>query len=192
MPRARIEKVLVTRRLGFIGSWTVDKLIERDYEAVVLDNLTYQVHRGTMPKYANSKAKHIKGDIRDRELIKEIIKDVEGIIHLAALVGVGQSMYKIADYVNVNVKGTAVLLDVLVNEENQVRKLVVASSMSIYGEGKYYCEKCQAYIFPDLRSEEQLRKKIWEQLCSQCGSMLKLAPADESKSPKSTFIICSD
>ena len=83
MPRARIGKVLVTGGLGFIGSWTVDKLIERDYEVVVLDNLTYQVHRGTMPKYANPKAKHIMGDIRDRELLKETIKDAEGIIHLA-------------------------------------------------------------------------------------------------------------
>jgi len=188
MPRAKIGKVLVTGGLGFIGSWTVDKLIERDYEVIALDNLTYQVHRGIMPKYANSKAKHIKGDIRDRELIKEIIKDVEGIIHLAALVGVGQSMYKIADYVDVNVKGTAVLLDVLVNEENHVRKLVVASSMSIYGEGKYYCEKCQAYIFPDLRSEEQLRKKIWEQLCPQCGNTLNPVPTDENKPPKPTSI----
>jgi len=96
MPRARIEKVLVTRRLGFIGSWTVDKLIERDYEAVVLDNLTHQVHREIMSKYTNPKTKHIIGDIRDKELLKELIKDIEGIIYLVALVGVGQSMYKIA------------------------------------------------------------------------------------------------
>ena len=188
MPRAKISRVLVTGGLGFIGSWTVDKLVERDYEVTVLDNLTYQVHRGTMPKYANPKAKYIIGDIRNRELLKEIIKDAEGIIHLAALVGVGQSMYKIADYVDVNVKGTATLLDVLVNEENQVKKLVVASSMSIYGEGKYYCEKCRTYIYPDLRPEEQLRKRIWEQLCPQCGNTLKPVPTDENKPPKPASI----
>jgi len=178
-----IEKVLVTGGAGFIGSHTVDLLIERGYHATVLDNLEPQVHghKRKLPDYINKNAVLLYGNVLDRELLKKTIQEVDAIIHLAAMVGVGQSMYQIERYVDVNTRGTANLLDVLVNIENNVKKLVVASSMSIYGEGKYYCEKCSANVYPGLRSEDQLEKKQWNHSCATCNSALKPLPTDEEK-----------
>ena len=163
-----IDRVLVTGGAGFIGSFTVDLLIERGYDVIILDILEPQVHQGKAPEYLNEKAKFIEGDIRDKELLTQSVKEVDAVMHLAASVGVGQSMYQIEKYVDYNTRGIATLLDVLVNKENDVKKLIVASSMSIYGEGKYYCEKCGENKYPELRSEEQLRNKIWEPLCPKC------------------------
>ena len=190
MKARSIEKVLVTGGAGFIGSHTTDLLIERGYHTTILDALEPQVHgdRKKPPDYVNKNVKFICGDVRDRELLKEVVKDVDAVIHLAAMVGVGQSMYQIEHYVDVNTKGTANLLEALVNVENSVRKLVVASSMSIYGEGKYYCEKCSSQIYPELRKEKQLQKKQWEHLCPTCGSTLVPIPTDEDKRLASTSI----
>ena len=176
-----IEKVLITGGAGFIGSHTVDLLIEKGYDVTILDNLEYQVHEGKIPEYLNKEAIFIKGDLKDKELIKKIIKDVDAIIHLASAVGVGQSMYQIEKYINYNTYGTALLLDILINEKNNVKKLIVASSMSIYGEGKYYCEKCNENKYPEIRSIEQLERKIWDPLCPDCNNPLKPLPTDEDK-----------
>ena len=119
-------KILVTGGAGFIGSHLVDALAE-EHEVVVLDNLEPQVHRGK-PKYLNEKASYIFGDIRDREVLRKALEGVEVIFHEAATVGVGQSMYEIEKYVEVNTMATARMLDILVNEENDVKKLIVASS----------------------------------------------------------------
>jgi len=176
-----IDRVLVTGGAGFIGSFSVDLLVERGYDVIVLDILEPQVHQGKVPEYLNEKAMFTKGDVRDKELLTRLVKKVDAVIHLAASVGVGQSMYQIEKYIDYNTRGTATLLDVLVNKENDVKKLIVASSMSIYGEGKYYCEKCGANGYPELRSEEQLTNKIWEPLCSECKTLLKPLPTDEEK-----------
>jgi len=177
----RIEKVLVTGGAGFIGSFTVDLLVERGYEVTILDNLEVQVHGEKIPDYLNKEARFLRGDIRDERLLKKFTKEIDAIIHLASAVGVGQSMYQIDKYVDYNTRGTATLLDALVNGENGVQKLVVASSMSIYGEGKYYCDKCSEYLYPRLRSEEELRAKRWDSLCPRCKTILKPAPTDEDK-----------
>ena len=178
-----IEKVLVTGGCGFIGSHTVDLLIERGYHVTILDNLEAQVHgeKAKIPDYINTDANFIRSDIRDRELLKKTIQDVDAIIHLAAMVGVGQSMYQIERYVDTNTKGSATLLDLIVNEKTSVKKLIVASSMSIYGEGKYYCEKCAIDVYPRLRSEHLLRNRQWEPLCPKCNSPLISKPTDEEK-----------
>ena len=178
-----IEKVLVTGGCGFIGSHTVDLLIERGYHVTILDNLEAQVHgeKAKIPDYINTDANFIRSDIRDRELLKKTIQDVDAIIHLAAMVGVGQSMYQIERYVDTNTKGSATLLDLVVNEKTSVKKLIVASSMSIYGEGKYYCEKCAIDVYPRLRSEHLLRNRQWEPLCPKCNSPLISKPTDEEK-----------
>jgi len=185
-----VEKVLVTGGAGFIGSCTVDSLIERGYQVTILDNLEPQVHgrERKFPDYINKNAVLIYGNVFDRELLNKTIREVDAIIHLAAMVGVGQSMYQIERYVGVNTRGTANLLDVLVNIENSVKKLVVASSMSIYGEGKYYCEKCSTNVYPTLRSEAQLEKKQWNHCCPTCGSALTPLPTDEEKPLSSTSI----
>jgi dTDP-L-rhamnose 4-epimerase len=99
-------KVLVTGGAGFIGSFTVDLLIEKGYEVIVLDNLDPQVHsEGKVPDYLNERAEFVKGDVRDRRCLKTIIRDVDAVIHLAATVGVGQSMYSIEKYVDCNTRG---------------------------------------------------------------------------------------
>lgn len=176
-------KVLVTGGAGFIGSHTADLLIERGYHVTILDNLEPQVHgkERKLPDYINKNAVLIYGDVLNRELLTKTIREVDAIIHLAAMVGVGQSMYQIERYVDVNTRGTANLLDALVNTENNVKKLVVASSMSIYGEGKYHCEKCASDVYPRLRSEAQLEKKQWDHLCPTCGHPLTPLPTDEEK-----------
>jgi dTDP-L-rhamnose 4-epimerase len=176
-----IEKILVTGGAGFIGSHTVDLLIKHGYQAIVLDNLEPQVHGETKPDYINRDATFIQHDIGDKNFLSKIVSEVDAIIHLAALVGVGQSMYQIERYINTNTKDTAILLDILAKKSHNVKKLVVASSMSVYGEGKYYCEKCGSEAYPDLRTEEQLEKRQWDQTCQNCGSILKPLPTDEAK-----------
>ncbi len=177
-----IDKILVTGGAGFIGSHLIDMLLEKDYHVIALDILDSQVHgqRKTPPPFLNSDAEFIYGNISKRGDIASIIKDVDGVFHLAAAVGVGQSMYEPEYYIRSNTLGTAVLLDLLVNEEHDVKKLIVASSMSIYGEGKYVCEH-DGPVYPKLRSEEQLEKKEWDSKCPICGAMIKPVPTDEEK-----------
>jgi len=181
MKAKSVEKVLVTGGAGFIGSHTVDALAKSGYQVNILDNLDPQVHSKGTPEYLNENAAFVKGDLRDRDLLRRILPDVDAVIHLAATVGVGQSMYEVERYVDTNTLGTATLLQALINKEHSVRKLVVASSMSVYGEGKYHCEKCSSYAYPRLRSEEQLRKRVWDHLCPVCKSALSPVPTDESK-----------
>jgi dTDP-L-rhamnose 4-epimerase len=178
-----IENVLVTGGCGFIGSHTVDLLLEKGYNVAILDSLEPQVHgkNAKLPDYVDKRVTFIQGDIRDRQLLKKVIQDVDAVIHLAAMVGVGQSMYDIERYIDVNTRGSASLLDLVVNEKNHIKKLVVASSMSIYGEGKYYCEKCRVHIYPKLRSEEALKHQQWDHLCPNCRSPLVPKPTDEEK-----------
>lgn len=189
MKAKNIEKVLVTGGMGFIGSHTVDLLVEEGYEVTILDNLEPQVHGAEkqLPEYRNEKAEFVPGDVQDREMVLQAVKDMDAVMHLAAAVGVGQSMYQIDKYVVSNTRGTANLLDVLVNEPNDVKKLVVASSMSIYGEGKYSCDSCGS-VYPGLRSEKQLKNQEWKPKCPNCGKPVKSLPTDEDKPPMPTSI----
>jgi len=179
----RIENILVTGGAGFIGSHTVDLLIDHGYQAIILDNLEPQVHgkQKAKPDYINKDATFIQHDIQDHNFLTKVISEVDAIIHLAALVGVGQSMYQIERYIDANTKATATLLDILAKQKHNIKKLIVASSMSIYGEGKYHCPKCQTEAYPDLRSDEQLKKQQWNQTCPNCGSILEPLPTDENK-----------
>ena len=183
-------KILVTGGAGFIGSHLVDKLVEEGHEVVVLDNLDEQVHQGKKPDYLNKRAEYIFDDIRNEKVLIKAIEDVDIIFHQAAAVGVGQSMYEIKKYVDANTFGTAKLLDILVNTEHDVKKLIVASSMSIYGEGSYQCENC-GVVYPKLRSEKQLKSRQWEMLCPECGKVAKPVPTREDKPlfPTSVYAI---
>jgi len=172
-------KVLVTGGAGFIGSFIVDALVEKGHDVRIFDFLEPQVHK-EHPNYVSPKAEFIKGDIRDTGAIKKAIEDVEIIFHQAAMVGVGQSMYQIARYMDVNTMGTAKLLDVLVNNEHSVKKIIVAASMSSYGEGAYKCDSC-GVVHPALRTEEQMKKREWEQKCPKCGAVVKPIPTPEEK-----------
>ena len=175
-----IETILITGGAGFVGSFTIDLLIKKGYKVTILDNLEKQVHNKMIPNYLNKDAKFIEGDIRDKIGLKKLIQNVDAIIHLAAMVGVGQSMYNFEKFIDVNTKGTATLLDVLLKQENNVKKLIIASSMSLYGEGAYKCELCCQVHYPPIRNEKQLEKKIWELLCPTCDHLLKVIPTDEN------------
>jgi len=175
-------KVLVTGGAGFIGSHLVDQLInEKKYDVIVLDILEEQVHGKDKkaPDYLHKDAKFVLGSVTDYELLQKLVEDSDIIFHLAAMVGVGQSMYEIEKYVNHNIHGTANLLDILVNSNHHVKKLVVASSNTTYGEGKYECEQC-GIIYPDLRPESQLIQKDWEVKCPNCGQDIKPLLTEES------------
>ena len=153
------KKVLITGGAGFIGSHIADRLIEDGYEVVIYDSLAPQVHDG-VPDYLNSNAEFVKGDVRNREELHKALKGVDIVSHQAAVVGVGQSMYDIQRYADVNMNGTATLLDIVVNEHDvKIEKMIVASSMSIYGEGEYYCPNCNVVKYPQLRSKEQMKKR---------------------------------
>jgi dTDP-L-rhamnose 4-epimerase len=186
------ECVLVTGGAGFIGSFLVDELIARGHSARIFDSLEAQVHgaeRGR-PGYLHPGAHFIEGDVRDREALKKAIQGVDVIFHLAAKVGVGQSMYEIIDYAEVNTVGGANLLDIIAKEKHRIRKVIVASSMSVYGEGAYSCKEC-GDVHPKLRSLEQLRAREWEVRCPWCELPVGPVPTPEQKPlfPSSIYAI---
>ncbi len=177
-------KVLVTGGAGFVGSHLVDELLARGHEVVVYDSLEAQVHghSGNRPAYLSSAADFVKGDIRDEALLRKCLleRHVEVVFHQAALVGVGQSMYQIRRYIDTNCVGTATLLDILANSPHHVRKIVVASSMSIYGEGAYECFEHRT-VYPRLRSQAQLAALDWEMRCPFCDKSIRPALTTEDK-----------
>jgi dTDP-L-rhamnose 4-epimerase len=176
------ECVLVTGGAGFIGSFLVDELIARGYSVRIFDSLEVQEQRVEMlrPGYLNPGAHFIAGDVRDREALKKAIQGVDVVFHLAAKVGVGQSMYEIIEYAEVNTLGGANLLDIIAKEKHRIRKVIVASSMSVYGEGAYSCKECGA-VHPKLRSLEQLRAREWEARCPRCELPVGPVPTPETK-----------
>jgi dTDP-L-rhamnose 4-epimerase len=180
-----VLKVLVTGGAGFIGSHTVDLLIDKGFDVIILDNLESQVHGGKKPDYLNPKAKFILGDVTNRDTWEKVLKNTDAVIHLAAMVGVGQSMYQPIRYLNANILGTAKLYEVLLNKSELrkgIKKIIVASSMSIYGEGSYECKNC-GIVYPGLRSKQQLEKKDWEIHCPKCSEYVQPIPTNEDKPP---------
>ena len=176
------ETILVTGGAGFIGSFLVDALVERGFRVRVYDALVPQVHgpEQALPQYMNADAEFIQADVRDREAMAKALADADVVFHLAAAVGVGQSMYQIQHYTETNTLGGAVLLDLVANTKHHVRKMIVASSMSIYGEGQYECDGCGT-VFPKLRSEAQLKAGDWEMRCPHCGRNVRPVPTSEDK-----------
>lgn len=173
--------VLVTGGAGFIGSHLVDGLVDQGHRVRVLDMLVSQVHgESAAPKYVNPAAEFLRGDVCDRAAVDAALDGIDVVFHEAAEVGVGQSMYEIERYVRANDLGTAVVLEAVLARRPQIRKLVVASSMSIYGEGAYSCANCGP-IAPQLRSTEQLRERRWEVECPKCSAELSPAPTTEEK-----------
>ena len=175
------KRVLITGGAGFIGSHVADVLLARGYAVRVLDNLTPQVHGASAqrPDYLDRDAELMIGDVRDAETVARSLRGVDAVIHLAAAVGVGQSMYDIAAYVGVNEVGTAVLLEALLKQP--VQRLVVASSMSIYGEGLAR-DGSGRLVAPAERSLEQLQRGRWD-LEGPNGETLEPVPTPEGKQP---------
>src|SRR5215467_8796975 len=155
------KRILITGGAGFIGSHLADELLTRGYDVRVFDNLCSQVHsHGTKwPAYLNSDLEFIAGNIEDADAIARAVHGVDAVFHFAAMVGVGQSMYEIRRYTSVNNVGTAILMEVLI--QNPVERLIVASCMSIYGEGAYKTTSAEKISVAE-RSLDQLRKAEWE------------------------------
>ncbi|MBV8713960.1 MAG: NAD-dependent epimerase/dehydratase family protein [Chloroflexi bacterium] len=176
------ERVLITGGAGFVGSHLADALASAGHDVIIFDNLEPQVHGegSSRPAYLDRELRLVRGDIRDPEALAPLVREVDVIFHLAAMVGVGQSMYQVRRYTDVNAMGMATLLEALVAARDHVRKLIVASSMSIYGEGAYHCPT-DGPVYPRLRPVPQLQRGDWEVRCPVCEVELEPLPTPEDK-----------
>jgi dTDP-L-rhamnose 4-epimerase len=184
-------KVLVTGGAGFIGSHLVDALLDEGHEVRVLDSLEPQVHGAgaEWPAWLPSEVEAIRGDVRDADAVRKALEGIEVVFHQGAAVGVGQSMYEIARYVSANSLGAGVLLEAIVSPASRVERMVVASSMSIYGEGAYETQDGEP-AHPGLRSSQQLERRDWE-LRDDRGRPLRPVPTPETKplAPTSVYAV---
>lgn len=185
-------RILITGGAGFIGSNLALKLIEKGHSIVVLDNMSKQIHGENYEiseLYNNIKGKveFILGSVENRNDWKKALNGIEVIVHLAAETGTGQSMYEINKYIDVNIKGTSEMLDILTNEEHKVKKIVIASSRAIYGEGEYICPT-HGIVYPKEREEKYMSKKDFNVKCPVCGITVKVkATTEESKKHPSSI-----
>lgn len=189
-----MKNILITGGAGFIGSNLALKLIAKGYNVTVLDTLSKQIHgeipEETSPLYLSikDKVKFFKGSVTSREDWMKALDGQEAVIHLAAETGTGQSMYEIEKYVETNIGGTALLLDILTNIKHCVKRVLVAESRAIYGEGKYHCEKC-GDVYPTDRKDEDMAKGDFECHCPKCGGKVTLVGTTENSAihPSSVY-----
>jgi dTDP-L-rhamnose 4-epimerase len=175
--------VLITGGAGFIGRRLAKKMVSQGLDVTILDNLSEQIHGrgadfpGELTQLSNCRC--VLGDVRDAELVRQLANDKHVIIHLAAETGTGQSMYAVRRYEEVNIQGTATLLDVVVNQRPpQLRKLMVASSRAVYGEGQYQCQT-HGVVYPAARTAEAMAAKRFEPECPVCRGELSVRPTPE-------------
>lgn len=180
------QRVLITGGAGFIGSHLTDLLLQQNYDVRILDCLSAQVHgaSGQPPAYLSAGAELVVGDVRNPEAVMRSLDGVDCVVHLAATVGVGQSMYDMVSYIDINERGTAVLLEALA--QRPVQRLVVASSMSVYGEGATQ-DLTGLPVNASERSLAQLRRGVWD-LEDESGERLVAVPTPESKQPSLTSV----
>ena len=175
------KQLLITGGAGFVGSHLADGLLAAGHRVRVLDDLAPQVHPAGPPDYLSPEVELITGDVRDPNRLKEVLAGVDVVFHFAATVGVGQSMYEISRYMSINTQGTAELLQAILDCKVPVQKIIVASSMSIYGEGRYICSKCGRAASPPVRTLAQLKRGDWDLHCDACQGVLKPEPTAEEK-----------
>jgi dTDP-L-rhamnose 4-epimerase len=177
-------KILITGGAGFIGSNLTLGLLARGHKVVILDKLVPQIHGENAENSAlyaqiREKVKFVRGDVTSREDLFRVLPGIDTVVHLAAETGTGQSMYAIKHYSEVNVGGTALLLDMITNLRFPVRRLVVASSRAVYGEGKYRCV-VHGISYPAARSDEAMSQGMFDHSCPVCGYGMQMLPTDES------------
>ena len=179
----KYKNVLITGGAGFIGSNLALKLIELGCSVTVLDNLSPQIHGDNAdlsPLYSTikDKVRFIKGTVLSYEDWKNALNGIDAVVHLAAETGTGQSMYEIQKYTDVNIKGTSIFLDILANEPHTVKKMVIASSRSIYGEGKYQCQT-HGVVYPIERQDTDMATGDFGVKCPVCAQDVTLLATDE-------------
>lgn len=189
-----MENILIIGGAGFIGSNLCLKLIKKGYKVKVMDNLSPQIH-GNNPDITSSlyrsiknKVDFYKGDIRNRKSWEKCLTNVDCIVHLAAETGTGQSMYEIQKYVDVNIGGTAIMLDLLINTKHCVTKVVVAESRAIYGEGKYYSKELKQFVYPELRKAQNMKNGNFNVTYPECKDNLELVGTDEESTIHPTSV----
>ena len=178
-----MKNILITGGAGFIGSNLTQKLVEKGFKVTVLDNLSKQIHGENQNSALYLSIKNITtfihGDVCNKSDWKKALRNQDAVIHLAAETGTGQSMYEISRYNEVNILGTTHLLDILANENHSIKKMIIASSRSIYGEGKYLC-KNDGVVYPNQRQNIDLAKEKFNLICNKCSEPLQLLATDEN------------
>ena len=187
-----IRHILITGGAGFIGSNLSLALLAKGHKVRVLDNLASQIHGeremdSSLYQSIAGKVDFIRGDVTSRQDLLNAMKGVDTIVHLAAETGTGQSMYAISRYAEVNVGGTALMLDLIANEQLPIQRIVVASSRAIYGEGKYQCQE-HGVCFPSERTEERMSRGEFEPVCPVCFRVVEMLPTDENSALHPTSV----
>ncbi len=165
-------RILIIGGAGFIGSHTADELFKRGYKIRILDNLSPKTHFDRWPKYLNPKFEKIKGDVRDRKILERVLKGVEYVIHLAAIMDL---MPDYSVFFDTNVTSTALLYEIIVAKKLSIKKVIVASSQFVYGEGRWKCMSHRE-VFPKQRINDNLIKKKWDPVCPKCGDKVTSLP----------------
>jgi dTDP-L-rhamnose 4-epimerase len=182
-----VSAVLVTGGAGFIGSHLVDELLRRGERVRVLDNLDPLAHAASGPAHLSPDAELLVGDLRDGEEVRRALARVDRVFHLGGVVGNGESMVNVRRAVDANSAGTATLLEEVLARRDRIRRVVVASSMVVYGEGAYACPE-HGLAFPASRGEAQLRRREWEPRCPRCDSELAAVPTSEDAPLRPTSV----
>jgi len=178
------KRVLITGGAGFIGSNLALSLLDSGFKVTVLDNLSKQIHgedpfKSPLFLSIKNRVEFIHGSVQNRDDWTNALEEVDAIVHLAAETGTGQSMYEIEKYTDVNIKGTSILLDILANESHTVKKMVIASSRSIYGEGKYRCQE-HGVVYPTERQDMDMAGEDFGVKCPVCAKDITLLATDEN------------
>jgi dTDP-L-rhamnose 4-epimerase len=176
-------RILVTGGAGFIGSFLVERLLSNGYSVSILDNIEAQVHPFGTPPHLPSAAKFYLGNILDRDMLSSALKDIDVVVHCAGAVGIAQSLYQVDHYVGVNVGGTANLLQVLIERKRLPKKLVILSSMTVYGEGVYRRPSDGRLLRVGIRSRQDTELFGWEPVCAETGEVLEAVATPEDATP---------
>ena len=187
-----ILNILITGGAGFIGSRLANRLIQMGHNVRVLDNLSRQIH-GVTPESSplllslDQRVEFIRGSVTNREDLLVALDGIDTVVHLAAETGTGQSMYAIQHYAEVNVGGTSLLLDMIANQPFPIKKIIVASSRAVYGEGKYCCSQ-HGFVYPSSRSSKDMECGNFEINCPVCGQTVMLEATDEEAPVKPSSV----
>jgi len=171
-------KILVTGGAGFIGSHTVDALLADGHEVRILDSFEKPVHLKGRPGYIPSEVEVIEGDVRDKAAWETSLKGIDAVYHLAAY---QDYLPDFSKFFHVNSVGTSLLYEVAVERGLPLKKVVVASSQAVYGEGRHKCPGCSGIFYPDIRSSAVMDKGLWDHRCPGCDRPLEVQPTDESR-----------